>query len=574
MQTQSENFNETIELQVQRLLDQSLELQAEEALRDQFYWLTTATKTKDEQDEIEPYKPFPRKQYLWEILQVLLNEKELFVEKSRTMMLSWLISAYCAYKMFTSPATGIVFQSQDEDRAVHDVRCVKILWENSIDPLKKRWPLKKELHTQPHWRLDLANGSWCTGIPGNPDKIRSEHPSIVVLDEAAHIEQGEQSYNVAVATRCNQIIANSSAKPGWFRQFTKYALPVDWPDYGRGRRFRHTYEGKKTPLPGLSMRRTKSGIAVMRVHHIADPDTAQPEWRKTQRARYTSEAWWRLEIDIDYEAQSGQRVYPEFDRGVHVIPDSAVPKRGCRFMAIDPHPRTPHAFMWVLIDEWSDWYVYRELWPSVVCGEAMVLRDDVEDRKYTVREYAETIADLEGNRIEFHRNLTDSEYGIYRRNYDGYCPDCQRNVSELAPDCRRHRGPEHILARYMDQAGKGFIASGEHQREETYSDRYYRYGIQCLDPVKSHRTGEDAIHSLLKPRGHDLKGNWPKLHVAASCEETILEFMEHRYQRLRVSSANDDKELKQEGVQARTHMLDLLRYLATANIQHNPNHIS
>jgi len=69
------------------------------------------------------------------------------------------------------------------------------------------------------------------GIPGNPDKIRSEHPTVVVLDEAAHIQEGERSYNVAAATRCLHLIALSSANPGWFRDATEFSLPVDWPDY-------------------------------------------------------------------------------------------------------------------------------------------------------------------------------------------------------------------------------------------------------------------------------------------------------------------------------------------------------
>jgi hypothetical protein len=51
-----------------------------------------------------------------------------------------------------------------------------------------------------------------------------------VLDEAAYIES-DANYNVAVATRCKQIIALSSANPGWFREHTEFAQPVEWPDY-------------------------------------------------------------------------------------------------------------------------------------------------------------------------------------------------------------------------------------------------------------------------------------------------------------------------------------------------------
>ncbi len=183
-------------------------------------------------------------------------------------------------------------------------------------------------------------------------------------------------------------------------------------------------------------------------------------------------------------ALDGQRVYPEFDQSLHVIPDGRVPKRGCRYMSIDPHPRTPHAMLWVLVDEWDDWYVYRELWPSVVCGQSRNLRDTDMDKSFTIREYAETLAFLEGNYIEWHNAETRDEYGVYRRKPGG----------------------ENLVYRFMDQAGKAFKASDEASLIETYARRYQRYGIECSDPRKSHQAGEDAIRDILKLRRHDVYG--------------------------------------------------------------------
>ena len=135
--------------------------------------------------------------------------------------------------MFTRPATGVIFQSEDEDRAVHDVEYCKILWEQSDPLLQERWrPYKgRPPKDQPYNTFKLENGSWCMGIVGNPDKIRSEHPTIVVLDAAADILRGEESFNVAQATRCLHIVCLSSANPGWFRERTEDAVPVDWPNY-------------------------------------------------------------------------------------------------------------------------------------------------------------------------------------------------------------------------------------------------------------------------------------------------------------------------------------------------------
>lgn len=292
-------------------------------------------------------------------------------------------------------------------------------------------------------------------------------------------------------------------------------------------------------IPGFQMRRTPDGYAFPFLHYSADPDLT-PEKVKDLRRKYTSQAFWNREMEGDAHSLDGQKVYPEFDPAVHVIPHSQVPKRGCLYMSIDPHPRTPHALLWVLVDRWSDWYVYREIWPSNNYADPRRAREDDQDNNtITIWEYAETIALLEGNRIEWHRGETDNEYGIYRENRDG----------------------ERIVIRFMDQAGKAFMATGEGQSPENYAERYARFGIECAGPKKAHEAGEEAIHSLLKPRGHDLKGTWPRLHLSDRCPELKLEIMKHRYKRRRIT---DEREASQEGIEYRTHLLDNLRYLATS----------
>jgi len=305
----------------------------------------------------------------------------------------------------------------------------------------------------------------------------------------------------------------------------------------------HPSTGVVIPCQGMLMRRTPQNWAVIRLHYSADP-TMHGERLEKERKRYTSEAWWRKEMEIDYDALSGQRVYPEFDPDLHVIPDERIPRRGCRYFALDPHPRTPHAMLWLLIDRWNDWYVYREFWPSRAYGLPVTLKDEDVENSYTVKDYAEYIAMIEGNKLEYRKENTDKERAQYVRTEDG----------------------ERILTRYMDQAGKAFRASGEDDAAESYAARYHRYGIHCSDPYKIHRAGIDAIKSLLMPRHHEMYGRWPRLHIAASCKELILEFQKFRYKRTRF---HEERELKQEGVEARTHLLDDLRYLATANLRYS-----
>jgi hypothetical protein len=289
------------------------------------------------------------------------------------------------------------------------------------------------------------------------------------------------------------------------------------------------------------MRRTKDNWAVVRLHYSADP-TMSGARLAAERRRYTSQAHWNMEMEIRPDALSGQRIYPEFDTAIHVIPDEDVPKRMVRYMSIDPHPRTPHAMLWVGVDRWSDIYAYREFWPSIAYGKSITVKDSDQEETYFVKDYAEFIALAERNKLDFR---------------------CENTKLESARYIRKEGG-EKIFRRYMDQAGKAFNASGEDEGPESYCKRYRRYGIQCSDPYKVHRAGMDAIRGLLTPRKHEVRGMWPRFHVARSCSELILEFLKYRYKQTK--RWNDERELYQSPVEARCHMLDNLRYLSTAGI--------
>ena len=55
-------------------------------------------------------------------------------------------------------------------------------------------------------------------------------------------------------------------------------------------------------------------------------------------------------------------VYKEFEPDVHVCEPPRVQKHWSRYFAIDPHPRTPTACLWVAVDENEQMYIYDELW--------------------------------------------------------------------------------------------------------------------------------------------------------------------------------------------------------------------
>jgi hypothetical protein len=292
----------------------------------------------------------------------------------------------------------------------------------------------------------------------------------------------------------------------------------------------------------MTFMRMPNGAPFLRLHYSAQKSLTQDKIAAL-RAKYSTDAYWRREMEIEADALSGQRVWPEFQPHTHVIPHKEIPRKLCRYMAIDPHPRTPHALLWVGIDPWDDWYIYREIWPSKLYGKPGRLRDDDQENEFTTKEYAEAIALYEGNRLTWYDEHTADEYAEY---------------DEM-------RGGERIITRYMDQAGKGFKVSAEGQELETYATRYRKYGIACADPKKSHEAGEDAVRKLLKVRRHEIRGDWPQLHVSDQCPETILEIQNLRYQITKTPS--EEKDLKQSRSEFRSHFCDGLRYLATAPLR-------
>ncbi len=548
------------------------EQMARKAIADPFFWLTQCTRSKDEQARpgVDPYRPFPPLTYLLLMMRFMLDfdEEESDLWKSRTMMASWTASAISLWYAATHPATKVVIQSQDEDRAVHDVQNCKILWENSIERLKQKWPLAKSLDKQPYNKLELANGSTIIAIPGDPKKIKSEHPTIYFQDESAIMVDGERALNEAKAARCLKTVCVSSADVGWYADKVGGALPIKnyvaSPKMAYIGQYVTCIDGlRKNPVEeadasylmhGVRMLRTPKALGnvpIMDLDIEADPKFHDPEKMAELEAKFQPRAYFLKEIKRQAYALSGATLYPEFAENIHVVPDRMIPRQGTLYMSLDPHPRTPHAALWLLIDKFSDWWIYRELWPSKIRGVAKKLSDADEDNQYTIREYAETIVEmLEGNEIEWHKAETDDEYGIIRKRLGG----------------------EQVFLRFMDQAGKGFVAHVNELETESYSARYNRFGLQFNDPKKAHSAGEDAIHELLKERQHDLKGRWPRIHISELCVELIHEFKHARYQQMK--RIDDEKDLHQTAAKARMHMLDNLRYLATSNAAYIPSQVS
>lgn len=180
---------------------------------DPLYWLRNHTFTENEQYILEGLQfraRFPKKKYLDVLFNQFKVSQRLFIPKSRDMMTSWSAAAWGAHQAQWWKAT-VVVQTESEDKAKKLVKYAKILWANQDEDLKRRHPLK----TDSTLHLEWEGGGEYFGIPCGETKIRIHHPTIYIMDEAAFLPGAKGLYEAAYPV-AGQIIAISSAGPGWF----------------------------------------------------------------------------------------------------------------------------------------------------------------------------------------------------------------------------------------------------------------------------------------------------------------------------------------------------------------------
>ncbi len=178
------------------------------------YWAQNFTMTENphwEQQGLLFIAHFPVKSYFVPLFDAFKNHSLLFVPKSREMLTSWCVMAYAAHAAQWAKAEVIV-QTAKEDKARRLVEYAAILYRNQAEWLKRRHPLKRDATAL---SIEWADGGKLYGIPGGEDQIRMYHPSIYIMDESAFMPHAEACYN-AVLPVAQQIIAISSAGPGWF----------------------------------------------------------------------------------------------------------------------------------------------------------------------------------------------------------------------------------------------------------------------------------------------------------------------------------------------------------------------
>jgi len=181
--------------------------------------------TKDEHGLGElSVKPFPtreQKPYIWDILDTIQSEQLVAIEKSRQLLVTWLVCLYCLWCAKYQKNRLIFIQSKKEEDAANLV--FNSEWSAArISFMEYSLPesLKSDCATSYGKLLFRDTGSRIWGIPEGGDQIRSYTASLIYSDEAAFQPEFENAWKAANPSikGGGKMIIVSSARSGAYMQ--------------------------------------------------------------------------------------------------------------------------------------------------------------------------------------------------------------------------------------------------------------------------------------------------------------------------------------------------------------------
>lgn len=183
-----------------------LALTVEEVKRakdDLLYFLRVMVNTQDEHDAAEPIKKLPMENlYMQDLARLFLTEPLLLVEKSRQMMVTWIMVACHLWDAQFHEGRRIFFQSKKEKDANYLVDRAKFIYNHYPEPYKtvihSLYPVKEPM---PYLKLEFGKTmSVIEGTPQGASVLRQYTASRIFMDEAAFMEQAEDAFMAAKPT--------------------------------------------------------------------------------------------------------------------------------------------------------------------------------------------------------------------------------------------------------------------------------------------------------------------------------------------------------------------------------------
>ena len=133
-------------------------------------------------------------QFQEQVLHLLQNDEYIIINKSRQLGISTLVSAYALWLMIFQKDKNILVIATKQETAKNMVTKIRFAYDQLPAWLKVKSVEDNRLS------LRLANGSQVKAVAASPDAGRSEAVSLLILDEAAFIDNIDTIFTAAQQT--------------------------------------------------------------------------------------------------------------------------------------------------------------------------------------------------------------------------------------------------------------------------------------------------------------------------------------------------------------------------------------
>jgi len=343
-------------------------------------------------------------QYMKRIVDSYSKDNLILVAKSRRMLMTLVYSGLYLWESLFLPARYTIVSRQKEKDSQEIIKNVRESYHRLPEWIKERRPtVPKRLENKSEFivKYPLQGGevidNMMLAVSASADEGRGGTLTGVLADELAFQENAAEAVpNLVIAlkgqsaTLGNRHFVGISTVNGR-NDFHNMVYDIDQNEIAKvikGSRGESRYEA----MPGLQTWKNRDNqFRVFRVHYTAHPMKRSDEWKKFARAGFPTEDAWKREMEIDFGAGAGMRVFPIFTEKRHTA-------QGQGFEGIQYRSNLP---------------IYR-CWDFGYKKPAALITQIGEDLKWYI------LAELQGKQVPFYifRSLIFHVCGVLERIYE------------------------------------------------------------------------------------------------------------------------------------------------------------
>ena len=183
--------------------------------KDPVYFINNYAKISHPQKGTLPFKLFPFQQ---DVLRDFIKHRFNIILKARQLGMSTSVAAYCAWLMIFHKDRNILVVATQKAKAANIIKKVKVVFKNLPD-----WMMMSEVITNNKFSVELENGSQIVASSTGADAGRSEALSLLIVDEAAHVDGLDELWagiypTLSTGGRCIAL-STPLGTGNWFHKF-------------------------------------------------------------------------------------------------------------------------------------------------------------------------------------------------------------------------------------------------------------------------------------------------------------------------------------------------------------------